>query len=127
MSPEERERIEARLAARLGELRQTREALRRSGEGMRGSELSALDNHPGDLGSELHDEEVDETTELFLDEEERRIAEALRALADGSYGRCKDCGRPIQPERLEAVPEAVRYISCQRHFEGGHRQRASVE
>ena len=127
MSPEERERIEARLDERLRELRQTREAMRRSGEGMRGNELSALDNHPGDLGSELHDEEVDETTEMFLDEEERRIAEAMRALADGSYGSCKDCGRPIPPERLEAVPEAVRCISCQRHFEGGYRQRAPVE
>jgi RNA polymerase-binding transcription factor DksA len=127
LSPDERERIEARLDARLRELTSTREAMRRSGEGMRGNELSALDNHPGDLGSELHDEEVDETTEMFLEEEERRIKEARRALADGSYGTCKDCGRQIQAERLEAVPEAVRCISCQRHFEGEHRQRASVE
>jgi RNA polymerase-binding transcription factor DksA len=127
LSPDERERIEALLDARLRQLSDTRDAMRRSGEGMRGSELSALDNHPGDLGSELHDEELDETTELFLDEEERRIAEARRALADGSYGSCRDCGRPIQPERLQAVPEAVRCISCQRRFEGEHRQRASVE
>jgi RNA polymerase-binding transcription factor DksA len=127
LSPDERERIEARLDARLRELRHTREAMRRSGEGGRENELSALDNHPGDLGTELHDEELDETTELFLEEEERRIGEARRALADGSYGSCRECGRPIQPERLEAVPEAVRCIDCQRHLEGGHRQRASVE
>jgi DnaK suppressor protein len=127
LSPDERERIEARLDARLRELSATRAAMRRSGEGMREGELSGLDNHPGDLGSELHDEELDETTELFLEEEERRIAEARRALADGSYGTCKDCGDPIQPERLEAVPEAVRCIACQRRFEGEHRQRASVE
>jgi RNA polymerase-binding transcription factor DksA len=127
LSPEEQERIEARLDARLRELRETRAAMRRSGDGMRGTELSALDNHPGDLGSELHDEEVDETTEIFMDEEERRIDEARRALADGSYGTCRECGRPIQVERLEAVPEAVRCIDCQRRFEGGHRQRASVE
>ncbi|MFN2616064.1 MAG: TraR/DksA family transcriptional regulator [Thermoleophilaceae bacterium] len=126
MSSEERTKIEARLDARLEEVRRTREAMRHSGEGMRGSEPSSLDNHPGDTGSELHDEEVDETTELFLDEEEQRIAEARQALADGSYGRCRDCGQPIQPERLEAVPEAVRCISCQRRFEGGHRQRAQV-
>jgi RNA polymerase-binding transcription factor DksA len=127
LSPDERERIEVLLDARLRQLSDTRAALRRSGEGMRGTELSALDNHPGDVASELHDEEIDETTEIFLDEEERRIAEARRALADGSYGSCKDCGRPIQAERLKAVPEAVRCISCQRHFEGEHRQRASVE
>lgn len=127
MSPDEQERIEARLDARLRELRDTRQAMRRSGQGMRGTELSALDNHPGDLAGELHDEEVDETTEIFMVEEERRIDEARRALADGSYGTCRDCGRPIQPDRLEAVPEAVRCIDCQRHFEGAHRQRASVD
>jgi DnaK suppressor protein len=126
MSPEERARIEERLDARLEEVRRTRAAMRRSGEGGRGNELSALDNHPGDAASELHDEEVDETTELFLDEEEQRIAEARQALADGSYGTCTDCGQPIQPERLQAAPEVVRCISCQRHFEGGHRQRAPV-
>lgn len=124
MGPEERERIEARLSARLEELRGTRSAMRRSGEGMRDSELSALDNHPGDRGSELHDEELDQTTEMLLSEEETRIAEARRALEDGSYGTCRDCSRPIPPARLEAMPEAVRCIQCQRHFEGEHRQRA---
>ena len=119
----DRARIEARLDARLAELVRTRAAMRRSGEGMRTSELAHIDNHPGDVASELHDEELDETTEIFLEEQERRIAEARRALADGSYGRCKECGRPIPPERLDAVPEAVRCLSCQRHFEGQHRQR----
>ena len=119
----DRARIEARLDARLDELVRTRAAMRRSGEGMRTSELAHLDNHPGDVASELHDEELDETTEIFLEEEERRIAEARRALADGSYGRCKECGRPIPTDRLEAVPEAVRCLTCQRHFEAQHRQR----
>jgi RNA polymerase-binding transcription factor DksA len=122
MSPDSRSRIEGLLEARAQELRRTRAAMRRSAEGMRDSELSHLDNHPGDLGTELHDEELDETTEIFLDEEERRIAEARRALSDGSYGRCRDCGREIAADRLEAVPEAVRCLDCQRRFEGRHRQ-----
>ncbi len=126
MTAEERERIEARLDARLEELVHTRAAMRRSSAGMRDSELAHVDNHPGDLGSELHDEELDETTEIFLEEEERRIDEARRALADGTYGMCKACGRPISPERLAAVPEAVRCIDCQRHFEGRHRQQTRV-
>ena len=57
-----------------------------------------MDNHPGDLGTETHDEELDETTEIFLDEEERRIAEARHALADGTYGVCCDCHQPIPPD-----------------------------
>jgi RNA polymerase-binding transcription factor DksA len=120
MSPEERKRIEERLDARLQELARIRAAMRRSGEGMRDSELAHIDNHPGDQGSELHDEELDETTEMFLEEEERRIGEARRALADGTYGICLECRREIPAQRLQAMPEAVRCIDCQRHFEGAH-------
>jgi DnaK suppressor protein len=119
---EERERIEARLDARLDELKRTRVAMHRESDGMRGSELAHVDNHPGDLGTETHEEELDETAEIFFDEEERRIAEARRALADGSYGICVNCHRTIPPERLGAVPEAVRCLNCQRLFEGLHRQ-----
>jgi DnaK suppressor protein len=122
MTEEERKRIEERLAARLDQLARTRAAMRRSGEGMRSSELSGLDNHPGDRASELHDEELDETTEIYLEEEERRIAEARRALDLGTYGVCKECHETIPPERLNVAPEAVRCIDCQRHFEGLHRQ-----
>jgi RNA polymerase-binding transcription factor DksA len=126
MTAERRAQIEALLEARAGELGRTRAAMLRSAEGMRDSELSHLDNHPGDLGSDLHDEELDETALLMLDEEERRIAEARRALADGSYGTCKECGRPIDAQRLLAVPEAIRCVGCQRRFEGWHRQQAQA-
>jgi RNA polymerase-binding transcription factor DksA len=120
---EERERIEARLDARLEELKRTRVAMHREGEGMHGSELPHVDNHPGDLGTETHEEELDMTAEIFFEEEERRIDEARRALADGSYGSCLNCHRQIPPERLSAVPEAVRCLNCQRLFEGLHKQR----
>ena len=118
METSERQRIEARLE----ELIRTRVAMLRSADGSRDAELAHVDNHPGDLATETHDEELSETTSIFFDEEERRIAEARRALADGTYGTCKGCGRPIPPERLDAAPEAVRCLDCQRHFEGLHRQ-----
>jgi RNA polymerase-binding transcription factor DksA len=122
VTEEERRRIEARLDERLQELARSRLAVGRDDNG----ELAHVDNHPGDIGTELHDEELEETTSLFLEEEERRIDEARRALADGSYGICKGCGRQIPPERLEAAPEAVRCLDCQRHFEGLHRQRTPL-
>jgi RNA polymerase-binding transcription factor DksA len=118
-----RKRIEVRLDERLSELVSTRLAMHQSEAGARDSELAHLDNHPGDLGTEVHDEELSETARIFFEEEERRIGEARRALADGSYGTCQSCARPIAPERLLAVPEAVRCLDCQRHFEGLHRQR----
>lgn len=126
MTAEERERIEARLEARLGELTRTRLAMLRSGEGMRDSELADVDQHPADRAGELYDEELEETERAVLEEEERRIAEARRALAQGNYGICRDCGREIPAARLEAMPEAIRCLDCQRHFEGHNRQRTPV-
>ena len=32
------------------------------------------------------------------------IQDALRRMADGSYGACQQCARPIAPERLQAAP-----------------------
>jgi DnaK suppressor protein len=123
---EETSVIEARLDGRLKELLRLRAAMRRSSAGMRDSELAHVDNHPGDIAGELLEEEIEQTEEIFIEEGERRIAEARRALADGTYGTCRDCAREIPAQRLEAVPEAVRCVDCQRRFEGRHRQRTRV-
>jgi DnaK suppressor protein len=45
----------------------------------------------------------------------RTLAEldaARERLAEGTYGRCERCGRPIAPERLSARPEARFCIAC---------------
>jgi len=122
MTGADRQQIEARLDARLRELSRTRTAVGPVPE----SELPDVGNHPGDLAGELHDREVDAGARLLWREEETRIAEARRALASGTYGTCLTCGRQIAAARLEAVPEAVRCLDCQRHFEGAHRQRARL-
>lgn len=123
---EERERIEARLDVRLEELKRTRLAMHRESDGMHGSELAHVDNHPADIGTETHEEELEETADIFFEEEERRIEEARRALRQGTYGTCVGCGREIPAERLAAVPEAVRCLDCQRLFEGRHRQQTRI-
>ena len=48
---------------------------------------------------------------------ETRIAEleeALERLEGGSFGLCQSCGRPIDVERLEALPQAELCIECAR-------------
>ena len=35
----------------------------------------------------------------------------------GTYGQCEVCGGPIGDERLAAVPDATRCISCQAAWE----------
>jgi RNA polymerase-binding protein DksA len=42
------------------------------------------------------------------------VDEALARLDVGTFGTCVRCGRPIQDERLEALPWAPRCIDCQR-------------
>ena len=39
---------------------------------------------------------------------------ALARLDDGTFGTCVRCGRPIAPERLDALPWAAHCIDCQR-------------
>jgi RNA polymerase-binding transcription factor DksA len=42
------------------------------------------------------------------------VEAALARLAAGTFGTCVRCGRPIAPERLEALPWAAHCIDCQR-------------
>jgi len=122
MTGHERQQIESRLNARLEELTRMREAV----GPVPGPDHADVVNHPADLAGDLHDRELDAGTRLLWDEEETRIAEARRALASGTYGTCLTCGHQIPARRLDAVPEAVRCLDCQRHFDGAHRQRARL-
>jgi len=77
-------------------------------ESMRDSldELSVNDNHPGDLGTEMFERGKDRTLlerDAFRLE---RIESALERMETGEYGRCKECGAFISPERLNAMPTA---------------------
>lgn len=69
-------------------------------------ELSAYDNHPADLGSEMFERGKD----IALSENaEHHLTDVYRALADiesGEYGLCKACGKPIPFNRMEALPTA---------------------
>jgi RNA polymerase-binding transcription factor DksA len=118
----DREQVAARLDEREREIRERREELRRNGDGL-GEELADYDQHPADQGTETFEQELDETTLMILEEEERRVKEAREALADGRYGICIDCGKEIPPARLDAIPESVRCVEDQRIYEARLRQR----
>jgi len=74
------------------------------------SELSTLDNHPADLGTELYDREKDMALQVHEVAELKKVTEALEAMDNGSYGVCDECGDSIPFERLEAVPYTTRCI-----------------
>ena len=70
----------------------------------------AADNHPGDMATVTYDRELDQGLEEGVQETVMRIDAALARIANGTYGSCEVCGRPIVPGRLEAIPWATRCI-----------------
>ena len=50
----------------------------------------------------------------------RQVRAAIQRIEDGSYGICMQCGKPIPPKRLEAVPWASCCVPCQEELEEGH-------
>ncbi|TSC66306.1 MAG: TraR/DksA family transcriptional regulator [Microgenomates group bacterium Gr01-1014_80] len=41
-----------------------------------------------------------------------RTKNSLANLRSGKYGKCENCGKQIQPQRLEAIPTATLCLSC---------------
>jgi RNA polymerase-binding transcription factor DksA len=50
--------------------------------------------------------------EKQIKEKLNEIEHALDKFAQGTYGLCDICGQPIDPARLEALPEANLCLSC---------------
>lgn len=77
-------------------------------------ELSSIDQHPADHGSEVFEREKNLSIIESLNEEIDDARAALRRIEEGTYGKCEIDGEDIGKERLEAMPTA-RY--CLRHQE----------
>ena len=41
-----------------------------------------------------------------------QIEAALKRIETGAFGLCQTCGKPIAPERLEALPWALDCVDC---------------
>jgi DnaK suppressor protein len=66
------------------------------------------------------EEEATETLELEkrlalenrVRQEMAKVEHALEKVKNGTYGLCDNCGQPINPERLEALPQASLCLNC---------------
>lgn len=83
-----------------------------------GEELSDADQHPGDVGTELFEEERDRGLAERLREELEALERAELRIEGGTYGVSVESGEPIPDERLEAVPWAERTTEEQERLEG---------
>jgi DnaK suppressor protein len=61
------------------------------------------DNY-GDTATVTYDRELDYSLEENSGTVLREIDAALQRIEDGTYGVCEGCGKPIEEERLEAIP-----------------------
>ena len=97
------------LRARLrGEMGRMADAALNQGR----SETSSLPIHLADLGSDNFEQEL--TLSLVGSEKEalEKIDFALERIADGSYGKCEDCGKKIPESRLQAIPYTAVCVQC---------------
>ncbi len=118
-----KERLEQDLVTAVARLRQMDGAV-------------ALEELPGPIAGDGDDfDEVQESvrreigfaTRELLVERVHRLQAALDRLRDGEYGTCTECGEPIAPARILALPEVQTCIRCQDRLERLGRRLETVE
>lgn len=67
-------------------------------------ELSTVDNHPADIGTETFERARDLAVDDKMNDELTQVNHALKLIEQGQYGTCQVCGKDIPFERLEALP-----------------------
>ena len=80
-------------------------------------ELSVLDNHPADIGTEVYQRSRDVAEHDRLGHRIEAIEVALARFDDGEYGVCEHCGQEIPFERLEVIPYTTVCTECSREEE----------
>lgn len=108
MNQETQESFRPRIEARIQELRDNMNATAEDREAIapdvaigRLSRLDSMQMQQMALGMKQR-----------MQEEIRRLEEALGRINNGRYGACELCGNDIPSERLEYQPDAITCVSC---------------
>lgn len=117
LTPKDIKRFEQRLRERREELRSAiHDALIETNR----NDFTALAGRVRDVGEDSVADLLVSMNLTMLDREVNELRDVEAALAriqEGTYGRCRDCGREIERERLEAYPTATRCIEDQQRYE----------
>ena len=118
-----------RLADERGRLTQVKTELESAGENEREStsELSSMDQHQADVGTELFDRERDLGILEAVEGELAEVERALTRIDEGTYGVCEACGKQIGDDRLEAQPYARLCVEDQQQAERESRASDAAE
>jgi RNA polymerase-binding protein DksA len=106
------------MAASYEEIRVTLEKHRAALEAEL-AELSALpdtgmgySNHQADQASDAFEQAADLAMRQNAERLLYQVERALQRIAAGTYGTCRNCGSPIAPERLKAIPYTRYCFNC---------------
>ena len=100
----------------------TSETLKQSSKDNSG-DLSGYGSHQADAGTETFDRDF--ALGILSNEQDalNEIEEAIYRIKDGTYGVCEETGKPINKERLTAVPFTRFSLEGQEAFEKNNRKR----
>jgi DnaK suppressor protein len=79
----------------------------------------------GDQAQASERQDLAYATRERLAERINQLSAALGRIEDGIYGQCTECGEPIEPARLAALPEAETCLRCQERREQAETERAA--
>ena len=103
-----RSRLESERKRLAEELEQLRANVRPADERREGSPFGKREEE----AAETLELEKRLTLEKRIRDQLAEVEHTLRKFEEGTYGLCDSCGQPIDPARLEALPQANLCLSC---------------
>jgi len=103
-----RARLESERKRLIEEMEQLKSTIRPADERREGSPFGKREEE----ATESYELERRLTLEKSIREQLALVEHALQKFEDGTYGLCDNCGKPIAPERLEALPQATMCLDC---------------
>lgn len=101
-------RLESERKRLTEEMEQLKSTIRPADERREGSPFGKREEE----ATESYELERRLTLEKSIREQLAAVEHALQKFEDGTYGLCDNCGKPIPPERLEALPKATLCLDC---------------
>lgn len=118
LSPEIIEKLKAKLETEEKTIREELGAIATKNPRVKGDFIVAYPEFGNDVDPDEGADEAEEFSNILaleqrLEDRLNHITAALAKIEGGRYGTCDRCGKPINLERLEAMPEAATCLSCQ--------------
>jgi DnaK suppressor protein len=99
-------------AERIAKLKKEQALALQELEYLRESLRSEVDLDLDEADPHVTEREMAMVVIIDLERKLKAINYALRQLEAGTYGICERCGQPIDPARLEVIPETTLCIKC---------------